>query len=479
MANIKNSSDIQAEIKSIHGISVRPEDALSYASFLWDRRQFQRSGTAGGETFNIFDTPGHYYFRILFHFYNGDGESANGLSGGLLAPTWLQIGNSEEYFNYNSAWAYLKMNGEEQRADLLQQFVHLLSNISTYSPWYFSEISGLEEALTRSFAGNGADRTVTITADRPKITIKCLPDAYDMRIATLLSLYRSVTWSWHKKCEIIPANLRKFDMSVYVFNVPVRNMHSSMPMWDGETGYASVNPYTGNYETSYKLYEFHNCEFDYNSISTASALNNADGSNAEYSININFDDVYERHYNETLMRHFGDAILLDLATVSTIDKYNQPEYDDNEIKTISDKLLERSDYYEDNAWVADFNILPTIPEDNEAAKKAAFNRNGNIFYNSIQYGKPAKRGLFGNIAAELVGTALDAARGLITHVALGNLHTLSLTRVMSQANAALQGHLFSTAGAVYSYLEDQKKAETKYVDKIGQIMQANTLYNNI
>jgi hypothetical protein len=59
--------------------------------------------------------------------------------------------------------------------------------------------------------------------DRKSIVIKCLPDAYDNRIGTLLDLYRSICYSYTNKKEIVPANLRKFDMGIYIFNTPMYN----------------------------------------------------------------------------------------------------------------------------------------------------------------------------------------------------------------------------------------------------------------
>lgn len=460
-------------------ISTPPEDFLSYASFLYDRQQFRRAGTRYDE-FNLYDTPGHLYFRILFHFFNGDDSKTTGPAGGLLAPTWQLIGNYDDnypFYEHNSAWAYLKMNGENQRADLLEQFINLLSNISTNSPWYFTSISGMDEALKRK--GINDAEGMKIDAERKRIVIQCLPDAFDTRIATLLSLYRSIVWSWQRKCEIVPSNLRKFDMSIYVFNTPIRNMHSAI----GKAGFASLNSSSSEYRPSYKCYEFHNCEFGYNSLATGlSSLNNAEGTQGQYNIEIEFDDVYETSWNEFITRSIGDIILLDVADAVMMAAVSNPDLFGDNHEALSDTKY-RSFYYnmgqEGGAEADNFQVYPTIGEANEAGKKENFALSGNIFYDEIKYGKPAARGFFGNIANELVGTAVDAVRGLITHLALGNLHTLSPAHLVNQVGAAMQGHLFSTIGAARGYLENQKKAETRYVDQIGKIMQSKTIYSNI
>ena len=116
-------------------------ELLSYAHILWERNEFRRAGTRSGSEFNYFDSPTNTYFKIFFYFNNGDEMGSSDLSGGLLAPTWHVL-TTDEYYKYSSAWSYLKMNGEEDRADKLKKFITLLSNISSYAPWTFKTISG-------------------------------------------------------------------------------------------------------------------------------------------------------------------------------------------------------------------------------------------------------------------------------------------------------------------------------------------------
>ena len=71
---------------------------------------------------------------------------------------WAEKSYSNTHFdiyNHNSAWAYLKLNDEQERAEKLEQFILLLSNISSKSPWYFSSVGGLQEALERKVAEDG------------------------------------------------------------------------------------------------------------------------------------------------------------------------------------------------------------------------------------------------------------------------------------------------------------------------------------
>ena len=41
-------------------------ELLSYKHILDDIKKFKRSGTKYGDDFNVYDTPAHKYFKILF-----------------------------------------------------------------------------------------------------------------------------------------------------------------------------------------------------------------------------------------------------------------------------------------------------------------------------------------------------------------------------------------------------------------------------
>ena len=421
---------------------------ISYQSILKDRELFRKSGTISGGDFNLTDTPGTKYFKIMFYFNNGDvnGEENTNQSTGLLSPTWLLSGVEDStYYKYNSAWSYLKMNCEDERADMLVQFVNLLSNISSQSPWYFSELSGLDQALERKQI---MDKNFQFDEERKKISIKCLPDAYDDRIATLLDLYRSIVWSWSMKREVVPSNLRKFDMGIFIFDTPVIPFNSRPQ--DGVNTYSEIGE-SYNYKTSYKYIEFHNCEFDYNSNKGLSAINNQEGTQPEYTIDILFDDCYEERYNEFLTTTLGDMIYWDTLTVDNIDLIDS----NIDFPFGGDEFM---DYYKHQERIE--------PDHKE------------LTANKVTKTLP-KTGFLTSVASELVGHAEEFVKSKINKVVLGNLYNFSLSQSVSQVKQALSGHVFSTANAIKSYTSDDKKVQVKYVNKIGNIYQNQTIANNI
>lgn len=339
--------------------------SFNYGAILQNIANFRRSNGKSKTDAIKFDAPQTYYFKLFFFFDDDSTSGANISESGIPTSNFLgrtydgQLftglpweGGELKQYEYsqrtshnpvNTALNYLLINYEWDRARKLTEFITLLSEISYKYPWYFQTISGLDEALTRKEV---TDKEFKLDEDRKKIQIKCLQDAEDNKIGRLLDLYRNIVWSQLMKKEIVPANLRKFDMGLFIFSRPIKNMHRKVSKnsfleqdesqyWDtpkdqndtskkeGTTSiYADflpeLDPITANkdidrFKASYKYIEFHNCEFDYNSSASGyNDLNNAEGFKQEYTINILFDDVYENRYDSQFVENIGDFTLWDL-----------------------------------------------------------------------------------------------------------------------------------------------------------------------
>ena len=449
------------------------KNLISYSTFLQDMLNFQKAGTRGGSDFNYTDTPSHSYFKLLFYFHNND---TNETAGGLLAPTWqVATGN---YYMYNSAWAYLMQNGEHERAEKLEQFITLLSDINSESPWYFSEVSGVDEALNRALVTSNEFK---LDESRKKISIKCLPDAVDQRIGTLLSLYRDVTWSWIMKREIIPANLRKFDMAIYIWESPMYSLTTD----------AKLNEDSSEFSSSYRMIEFHNCEIDYNSIKSGlGTLTNKEGTQHEYTIDIMFDDCYERNYNAFMMRTIGDMIMYDSGVGESKAQ--------DKVRDIGDELWIRMNeaetrmgYWIDYSLSDDYTILyPTTLPGHPGSRS---NSSGGALNNAIN---------------EVGGMAKEEIKSVANRLFLGNLYTYSISKLSDQLKGVLRGQVFNTMKAVddyagsslyndvnnkyslsnlanrgQSYLNkvalDRKTGANRRVQTLGNLYKSNTLINNL
>lgn len=315
------------------------ENQASYTSLFKLLKSYRLAGGVNdtySKDFNQLDNPAHLYFRIFFDFNTGlldareDLGSVSEITDDPNAGLSTYITQGATRINqpkriHNSAINYLVLNNEWERADYLRSFINLLSNVSTYSPWYFQTIAGVDEALNRK---EFVETNFSIGDDTKGIIIECLPDAFDSRIGTLMDLYRAACFSYHLHKEIVPANLRKFNMYLYIFSTGIRGIHSRTTVSQNiseKTEYISdatfdqhILPKKGKtyngeqYITSSKLIEFHECEFSYNSAATGyNTINDADGFEQKYTIGISYKYAMEQRYNEVLQRVIGDFVLND------------------------------------------------------------------------------------------------------------------------------------------------------------------------
>lgn len=397
----------------------------SYGTILTNKALFKRSG---GRTDDLSrtDNPDVKFFKLFFYFEN-PGEDGDRMASNLLSLNWSQtmtnlkklpweaaenesveietieysgdrVKMSTRDDESNTALNYLLLNNEWERAEKLTQFIKLLSNISTYSPWYFTELEGLGEAMNRE---NSVGKTLVIEEERKSITINCLQDAFDDRIGTLLDLYRDIVWSHIQSKEILPANLRKFDMGLYIFSAPVSNIHAKkeQKLTDAlvntsENEYARFdNSTSSDYRTSAKYIEFQNCEIDYNTITSGyETLSNQDGIRHTYKIKIFFDKCMESRYNEFIVREIGDFIVNDVMFGD--DPLFQSDTAD--VKGAMEELESRLKLYE-------------------------------------------RKGVVNTIVSGVASPALKWVNGHIRSIALGNMHTIDPLRFVENFDISNAG----------------------------------------
>jgi hypothetical protein len=433
----------------------------------------------------------------MFYFGNRDSLSnVSGTANGLLHPTWelfkakpktQNIGGgfgqqnvfstsaSElNYYDYNSAWSYLKLNDENERAEKLEKFVTLLSNINCFSPWYFTSISGIDSALERK----GPDDREVKFDESKKLTITCLPDSFDNRIGTLLELYRDISWSWQNKKEIIPSNLRKFDMAIYIFESTINNWHKD----EDNIGDDDYNKYI----TSYKMLEFHDCEFSYNSLKSGFGdVNNQLGFKPTYSIEISYGDCYEVSYNEHLMRKIGDIIKTDTYqavinnnVVKSNESYESEAQTDRTVQ--SDELSNRQkqyylndgDYFNGAKDIYSFGNLEMRDNQSYTANYGRFGDpevNKRALHDNVvlESDRPGKKGFLGNALGNLLYGAKQQLDNVlydnfgfttsVNDVLLGNLYTYSFTKIGTQLSELFQGNLVKAGQSIKQYIENAQK----------------------
>ena len=320
--------------------SYRPEDqsadeySLSlpywgYNDFINERNVFIKHLSNG------FDEPGWFYFKIFFDF-----TSNHGLFGGILnndnnhnsttgvfdsfTNSVKMLSKSQPFSSVNSATDYLiqckelfKYHKLEDRMVCLQRFTRLLSYININAPWFFKSVKNLSQISKPKLDNLTEEQSIELELDQ---------DAVDMRISTLLSLYKYVCYDDINNKEILPENLRKFDMCIVIFSAPIKFLHNTYQNKRFKTLYN--NSLTNKPENimSFKLYKLLNCEIDIESLGgyVSDDINNdqpfALGQN---TIKIKYDKAYEYDMNEYYGLMFGsDGIYLDnpQITIGDINK---------------------------------------------------------------------------------------------------------------------------------------------------------------
>lgn len=297
----------------------------SIENYIADRTRFVKGVTSVG------DEVGWFYFKVFFKF-----NTNYGLFGSVLRDA-----NSVAYFPSNCALKYLwaihsfyDADNISDRILALYKFTDMLSDICTNSPWLFKGVNGLTEAM----------KTYTTEFSKEKkVELIFNDERTDMRIGTLLNLYRFLCYDDINCKEIIPENLRKFDMCISLFHVPIKYFQTGImvsPKKNLATGlfsgtlakvesiiektvnflttkakyykYKTMYPENGNFSNmfSFKLFTFSNCEFDVDSFGKYFEGSQIDNSTAfnlgkGMALSIKYDRVYYSEMNEWNQFMFG------------------------------------------------------------------------------------------------------------------------------------------------------------------------------
>ena len=277
---------------------------------------------------NLTGEPGWFYFKIFFNF-----KDPKGLFGGILTNE-IPLTCALRYL-YGIRKFY-KISKIEDRILSLARFAFTLSYINSISPWFFIGLNG----VNRINAVNIFEPT-----KEKSIDIICNGESVDMRLNTLLDMYKYACYDEINQKEIIPQNLRKFDMQILIMNAPIKYFQTAM-MTSGQDSTMSqigsngstvlnkvikglnevtsfINGSSGNkfnYKTiqgtdnsindklSFQLYELKNCEIDPVSFEgyAPSSMNNSQFFRQGLgSIKINYDRAYKVSFNEWTEMMFG------------------------------------------------------------------------------------------------------------------------------------------------------------------------------
>lgn len=238
--------------------------------FTWSRKPVN-SFQKGVNRWNEYNDPTYLGFVFMFDWVNSP----------LLNADELGIGN---------AVGYLNRIGETLRANYLIQFIELLKSINYNTPWYWQSFEGGEEMWKY-----GGFKDPYKGGDDSLLTVECL-ESIDLKMTLLMDLYRKAVYDQTYKRIIVPENLRKFEMYIYVQEVRKFQVDKYVELQNkiaGVTVPGVTNPVPGagsellvnrNENSPYVMWLLKFCEFDPDGSSAPFAgLNMSHGNNDGYA----------------------------------------------------------------------------------------------------------------------------------------------------------------------------------------------------
>lgn len=290
--------------------------AWGYKDFINERVSFQKGLDS------IATQPAWLYFKLFFKF-----DSSYGLLGGIM-----QSSDGSKFAANNTAIQYLTRNSNktndnmEGRIKSLIKFVRSLSYISSNAPWFFKSVKDVNNALNMNLDNLTAEKS---------IEIECSEEATDLRLLTLMDFYKYAAYDAINQKEILPENLRKFDLDVVVFQSPIRYLQTSTRDLKGRTTvYKNLNAANMTDRMSFKLFSFQGCEIDYSTLNTMlpQTFSNQAPFQSSPTFKIKYDRVYQHNQNEFAKVLFGDSGFLWSQNEDTSQETINPESDDHENK---------------------------------------------------------------------------------------------------------------------------------------------------
>lgn len=334
---IKNTGDY------ISGRDALYDDLLlipnwSFEDFYNERTKFRRQGLPGSDA-SPYNDRGSFFYKVFFNF-----NTNYGLLGSLIQSSTSKYGQ-----DINTAYTYLSNNiygdkfSEKYKKVLLakqyslESFGKILNYLQMECPWFFREVGGLSEVTKRNF-------NEIVAGDDKKISLTFNPDAVDMRVSTLLDLYVNACYDTINFKEVIPENLRKFDMSIIIFNPPIANLNvpyqymSTQELENvyqqakekfpddfgfppnigvGESDFSKgINNWAGilRERMSFKCIILKNCEISLEDLSTTpEVLSTEEPLSLDHSINIKYQRSYIYNLNKPLSIELLDNMYNELV----------------------------------------------------------------------------------------------------------------------------------------------------------------------
>lgn len=385
--------------------------AWGYKDFINERVSFQKGLDS------IATQPAWLYFKLFFKF-----DSSYGLLGGIMKSS-----NGAKFAANNTAIQYLTRNLNKTSDDMqgrriaLIKFVRSLSYISSNAPWFFKSVKDVNNALNMNLSNLTAEKS---------IEIECSEEATDLRLLTLMDFYKYAAYDAVNQKEVLPENLRKFDLDIVVFQSPIRYLQTSTRDLKGRTTlYKNLNASNMTDRMSFKLFSFQGCEIDYSTLNTMlpQSFSNQMPFQSTPTFKIKYDRVYQHNQNEFAKVLFGDSGFLWNQNGIDSDTLNGKEIYDSDINN-------REKYLSKDKNTVNLDDVPIHAEIKSGTKNPESDDHENKRHKMMQYAIDNK--YYYNPASQTYKTLVDASES-----------TISAAMMLIDGSAGL-GNLYGEAASV-------------------------------
>lgn len=385
--------------------------AWGYKDFINERVSFQKGLDS------IATQPAWLYFKLFFKF-----DSSYGLLGGIMKSS-----NGAKFAANNTAIQYLTRNLNKTSDDMegrriaLIKFVRSLSYISSNAPWFFKSVKDVNNALNMNLSNLTAEKS---------IEIECSEEATDLRLLTLMDFYKYAAYDAVNQKEVLPENLRKFDLDIVVFQSPIRYLQTSTRDLKGRTTlYKNLNASNMTDRMSFKLFSFQGCEIDYSTLNTMlpQSFSNQTPFQSTPTFKIKYDRVYQHNQNEFAKVLFGDSGFLWNQNGIDSDTLNGKEIYDSDINN-------REKYLSKDKNTVNLDDVPIHAEIKSGTKNPESDDHENKRHKMMQYAINNK--YYYNPASQTYKTLVDASES-----------TISAAMMLIDGSAGL-GNLYGEAASV-------------------------------
>ena len=142
------------------------------------------------------------------------------------------LGKETDNHDSNSAIDYLYRIGQDARASLLKKFISHLQDINMNLSFMFQEIDGLDTIRQHKPWERYKEEDSIIKIN--------MLETIDFKVQALMSMYNNIWYDSIRGVEVLPANLRRFDCSIFIYAIGAYQIHLGATSSSGE--YLSSSP---------------------------------------------------------------------------------------------------------------------------------------------------------------------------------------------------------------------------------------------